>query len=114
MSQWKNIKSKLLLKHRLLLILFSLILFSNSSYSQDDLMDFLDEETPEITDYTYASFKTTRICNGQSIENPPNGNLIFIISHHFGRINEGFQEWFGFDQATIRFGFEYGINDWLL
>ncbi|MBU2649945.1 MAG: hypothetical protein KKA81_03345 [Bacteroidetes bacterium] len=88
------------------------MLLSIGIYAQDDLMDLFGDE-PQTTDYAYATFKTTRICNGQSIENPANGNLIFIISHHFGRINTGWYEWFGLDQATIRFGFEYGINDWL-
>ncbi|MFC2107008.1 DUF5777 family beta-barrel protein [Bacteroidota bacterium] len=100
-------------KHLLLLIMLSPLFMINFSYSQDDLMDLLEDKKTETTDYSYATFKTTRICNGQSIENPPNGNLIFIISHHFGRINEGFHEWWGLDQANIRFGFEYGVNDWL-
>jgi hypothetical protein len=77
-------------------------------------MDLLGEDEPQTTEYTYATFKTTRIVNGQSIENPPNGALIFIITHHFGPVNSGIYEFFGFDQgANIRFGFEYGINDWL-
>ena len=37
----------------------------------------------------------------------------FVISHHFGRVNEGWYEFWGLDQANIRFGFEYGITDWL-
>lgn len=80
--------------------------------SQDDLMDLFGEEEPK-TEFAYASFKSTRICIGQSIENPPNGNLIFVVSHHFGAINQGFYEFFGLDQATTRIGFEYGINDWI-
>jgi hypothetical protein len=81
-------------------------------FSQDDLMDIFGEEEPTI-DYAYASFKTTRIAVGQSIENPPNGNLIFVVSHHFGAVNQGWYEFFGLDQATTRIGFEYGVNDWL-
>jgi len=81
-------------------------------YSQDDLMNLLDDDVPGI-DYTNATFKATRIILGQSIENPANGNLIFMISHHFGRINSGWYEFFGLDQANIRLGFEYGITDWL-
>lgn len=96
-----------------LLILICSLIYVKPAFSQDDLFDLLEDEAVETTEYAYATFKTTRICNGQSIENPPNGNLIFIISHHFGRVNEGFHEWFGLDQANIRFGFEYGVNDWL-
>lgn len=80
-------------------------------FSQDDLMDLFEDE-PQ-TEYTYATFKTTRLCIGQSIENPPNGNLVFIVSHHFGTVNQGAYEFFGLDQATTRIGFEYGVNDWL-
>lgn len=78
-----------------------------------DLMDLLNEGEEPRTEYTYATFKATRIVNGQSIENPPNGGLIFTISHHFGTLNSGAYEFFGLDQANIRFTFEYGINDWL-
>jgi opacity protein-like surface antigen len=78
-----------------------------------DLMDLLDADEEPTIEYTYATFKATRIVNGQSIENPPNGGLIFTISHHFGTLNSGGYELFGLDQANIRFGFEYGINDWL-
>jgi opacity protein-like surface antigen len=81
------------------------------SYSQDDLMDLFDNEP--TTDYAYATFKTSRISLGQSIENTAEGNLIFDIQHHFGRINEGAYEFFGLDQATMRLGFQYGITDWL-
>ena len=82
------------------------------AFPQDDLMDLFGEEEP-VTEYAYATFKTTRIAVGQSIENPPNGNLIFVVSHHFGTINEGAYEFFGLDQATTRIGFEYGVNEWL-
>lgn len=98
-------------KNIILCLAISLLATARVS-SQDDLMDLFGEEEP-ITEFAYATFKTTRICVGQSIENPPNGNLIFIVSHHFGAINQGFQEFFGLDQATTRIGFEYGVNDWL-
>jgi opacity protein-like surface antigen len=90
------------------LIGFSII----PAFSQDDLMDMFTNEEP-VTDYTYATFKTTRISLGQSIENPAAGNLIFDIQHHFGRLNEGAYEFFGLDQATLRLGFQYGITPWL-
>lgn len=77
-----------------------------------DLMDVFGKEEP-ATDYTYATFKTTRVVSGHSIENPANGVLLFMISHHFGKVNSGAYELFGLDQATIRLGLEYGINDFL-
>jgi hypothetical protein len=95
-------------------IWLGLILFSTTVLAQeeDDLMDmFSDEET---TDYTIATFKTTRLALGYSVENPAKQDLIFLISHHFGAVNTGFYEMFGLDQATIRIGFEYGITDRLM
>lgn len=88
-----------------------LLLFPLSSIAQDDLLDmFADEET---TEYATATFKATRVVMGQSVENPKNGNLNFLIQHQFGPMSSGSYEMWGLDQATIRLGFEYGINDWI-
>jgi hypothetical protein len=99
------------IKHCFLFLL--LFIFSTSHLNaQDDLMDLLDDEA-ESTIYETATFKTTRLVLGQSIENPAPGVLIFLIQHHFGRVNTGAYEFWGLDQATIRIGLEYGINEWL-
>lgn len=82
------------------------------SHAQDDLMDLFEDDKP-TTEYAYATFKTTRVINSHSIENPAPGVLLFMIQHRFGRINTGIYELFGLDQASIRFGFEYGLNDWI-
>lgn len=97
---------------KLLLAIF-LISISTSMYSQDDLLDILDDETPENTqeDIVTATFKGTRILNGHSIENRKDEELEFIISHRFGAINLGFDELFGLDQSNIRFALEYGLTD---
>jgi len=90
-----------------LVILFSI---PQKIFAQDDLLDLLNAENKkETTDYTYATFKTTRIIHGQSVETIPAGNLNFIIQHRFGKINDGYYQFFGLDQATMRLGFEYGI-----
>jgi len=88
------------------------ILFSAQLFAQDSLMNLFDESPQTV--YTEATFKITRIVLGQSIENPGKGDLIFVIQHHFGYVNQGAYEFFGMDQATIRLGFEYGITNWLM
>jgi len=90
-----------------------LLTLSGSRIVAQDLMDLLNEDESKKTEYAYATFKATRVINGQSIELAPKGALNFIISHHFGRINSGAYEFFGLDQANIRFGLDYGITDWL-
>jgi hypothetical protein len=63
--------------------------------------------------YTTATFKGTRVINGQSVENQAQGVLDFIILHRFGSINQGLENFFGLDNANTRIGFEYGATDWL-
>ncbi|MFZ4399792.1 MAG: DUF5777 family beta-barrel protein [Bacteroidales bacterium] len=92
-----------------ILLIILTVVFVKHTFSQD----LLDEFGPDIKtkSFTYATFKTSRIIIGQSIENPAIGNLNFSISHHFGAINEGSYGFFGLDQSTIRIGLEYGINN---
>ena len=89
-----------------------LLLLINVLMAQDDMMDLFADEEPKI-EYTDATFKTTLLVIGQTVENPPNGNLIFNVQHRFGRVNTGINEFFGLDQANTRLGFQYGINNWL-
>jgi hypothetical protein len=71
----------------------------------------LDELEPDTTEYTYATFKTVRVVNAHSIEMPGPRVLQLLISHRFGSINGGAYEFFGLDQANMRLGFEYGLNN---
>lgn len=93
-----------------LLIVLALCTGTYSLKAQDDLFDLFGEEEPVI-EYAYATFKTTRVVYGHSVENPAEGNLLFLIQHNFGALNSGAYEFFGLDRATIRLGLEYGIND---
>jgi Membrane bound beta barrel domain (DUF5777) len=87
---------------------------SIQAFSQDDLMKMLDNETPKQTDYTSATFKSTRLINGQTIETVGKNQLNFWISHRFGALNTGFiDNFFGLDEARIRLGLEYGISSQL-
>jgi len=83
-------------------------------FSQDDLMDMLNENAEPVTNYTTATFKSTHVVNGQSIERMQEKQLDFRISHRFGRINSGAYELWGLDQANIHFSLEYGLTDWLM
>lgn len=88
-----------------------------TSESPDDLMKMLDEENGEVASvkkqYTTATFKTTRVINGHSVETTGKGVLDFRISHRFLPLNTGFKGFFGLDGANTRIGFDYGVTDWL-
>lgn len=95
--------------------IFFLIMCSTSIYAQSDesdLLSLLGEE--ETTDYAIASFKTNRVINFHSLENTAEGVLDFKINHRFGFVSGGFYDIFGLDNATIRLGLDYGVNDRLM
>jgi hypothetical protein len=77
--------------------------------AQDDLLELLGEEEQEPV-HTNASFKTTRVINGHSLENTAHGVLDFRINHRFGMVNGGINEFFGLDGASVRLGLDYGIT----
>ena len=100
------------MRHLTLFIFLSLI--SVSLFSQEDLLDLLNKNVEPEINFASATFKSTRIMNGHSVERMPPGQLDFRISHRFGTINSGAYEFFGLDQSNIHFGLEYGILDWLM
>jgi hypothetical protein len=94
-----------------------LVLISLQAFSQDDLMKMLEEETKDehAVDFTTATFKTTRLINGHSIENVAAGVLDFRISHRFGYISGGAYELWGLDEASMRLGLDYGLTKrWMI
>jgi hypothetical protein len=100
----------------LLVLMFLMLASQITVVAQDDLMNLLEEESnkDKKPDYAAASFKTTRVINGHSIENVGKGVLDFRISHRFGLINGGGYELWGLDQASMRMAFDYGITNWLM
>lgn len=103
------------MKHLLLFLLA--ISISQVSFAQekdDDLFDVLDKETVNDNNVVESIFKGTRIANGHSVKNRKKKELEFIVSHRFGRINTGFDEFFGLDQSNIRIALEYGFTDDLM
>ncbi len=90
-----------------------LLVFAGKVCSQD--MDaLLNAETKPTIDYATATFKSTRIINGHSIEQMKKKQLDFRISHRFGTLNEGTYGLFGLDHSVIHLSLEYGLKNWLM
>ena len=70
---------------------------------------FSEKSSDQSPDIITGTFKSTRVVNGQSIENVGAGVLDFRISHRFGAISQGGYNLYGLDQATMRIGLDYGI-----
>lgn len=104
-----------MLRTQLTACLFILLAAFAPLQAQEDLLNLLETQLdePESIDYTTATFKTTRVITSRSVMLPYKGEMQFLIAHRFGRVNGGWRDFFGLDQANIRFEFEYGINDWL-
>lgn len=100
------------MRRLLVILLFSQV--TGALFAQDDLMDLLEQDSVPEVNYATATFKSTRIMNGHSIEKMPAGQLDFRISHRFGLLSSGPYEFFGLDQSNVHFGFNYGITDWLM
>lgn len=83
-------------------------------YAQDYLLNELSKQDSAQTVPVTATFKSTRVVNGQSVETMKKKHLDFRISHRFGKLNSGAYQFFGLDQATMRLGFEYGLTDDLM
>jgi len=94
--------------------LFSILIFLLSALitnAQEDLFDLLDDG-PQPTQFTYATFKGTKLLNGQTNETPGKGVLQYIISHRFGSFTDEYlYNFFGLDNAHIRMQLDYGISD---
>ena len=102
-------------------MLFFILLSAGKLKAQQDTTDLMAQLEKEVigdskskTTYTTATFKTTRLINGHTVENVGKGVLDVKISHRFGKLNNGSYELFGLDNATMRMGFDYGITRYLM
>jgi hypothetical protein len=93
-------------------ILGMIILYSIPAKSQD-LDSLLDKEVKPETTYATATFKSTRIVNGHSVERMKKKQLEFRVSHRFDPINTGSYNFYGLDYGRIHLALEYGVTDWL-
>jgi len=96
----------------LIVFVFSAVHSMAQDVNLDSLLDAeMDKKTKNETQYTDATFKTSRLINGHSVETTQKGVFDMKISHRFGKLNQGPYELFGLDVASVRIGGDYGITD---
>lgn len=88
------------------------LLFSVFTYAQDDLLTELDS-TQVQDSYATSTFKGLQIVTLQSTKLPAAKEWYFVVSHRFGTVKNGIDEFFGLDGATTKLGGVYGITNWL-
>ncbi len=79
-------------------------------FAQEDLLSEID--TDSVPDqYTSAAFKGLKIVNFESTKLVAKKELTLVIAHRFGTLKNGFDTFFGLDDAVTRINFVYGITD---
>ncbi|MBM3412623.1 MAG: hypothetical protein FJY19_04495 [Bacteroidetes bacterium] len=94
--------------HKQLFAFLFLLLFSTGIQAQDDLLSLLGEEKPKKERIKYA-FKSPRVINSHAMEFLNPGTMDFRILHRFGTLDQGYKNFFGLDQASMRMSFDFGI-----
>jgi len=87
-----------------------LLLLPLIGYSQEE--DLLSEiENSKTSELATAAFKGLKIVNFASTKMVSKKELYFVVSHRFGSVKTGFEDFFGLDQAVTRLNLIYGISD---
>jgi len=101
-------------KIKLLVLCFFCFLFKGigQNTNLDSLLDVqMKAKNQNTTQHTEATFKTSRLIDGHTVETTQAGVLDLKVSHRFGQLNDGFYNMFGFDVASMRIGVDYGITN---
>lgn len=94
-------------------LVFLLLFLPVIAIAQDDLLGELEQELPDEKQPVTSVFKGIKIVNFESTKLVGEKQLQFIISHRFGDLSDGIDNFIGLDDATARIQFVYGITDWL-
>jgi hypothetical protein len=79
-------------------------------WCQNDLLDEID--TVDVSDgYEIAAFKGLKLINLETTKMVSRKQFFFVVSHRFGSVKTGIEDFFGLDQAVTRLNFIYGISD---
>lgn len=91
--------------------IFLLFLFPIFAVSQEDLLNEIDS-VPQ-NQIAESAFKSLKIVNLESTKLAAKGDFYFIVAHRFGFVNNGFDDFFGLDNANTQLKFLYGVKEWL-
>src|SRR5262245_30678603 len=91
-----------------LISLLLIFCFTRNAQAQDDLLNMLKDEAKPTNEKVFATFKTSRLINAQTIETPAGQCLDFRVAHRFGNFLEyqgngrgGPHRFFGLDDSNF-------------
>jgi hypothetical protein len=94
------------------LIICCALFMSLYANSQNDLLDEIDTDSVG-KQYAVAAFKGLKVVNFESTKLVAKKEFTFVVSHRFGSVENGFDSFFGLDDAVTRLNFVYGLSDGL-
>jgi hypothetical protein len=92
-------------------LLLSALLFPAALFAQDDLLAGLDSTAAKPN--VEAAFKALKIVNLESTKLAAKKDFYFIVAHRFSSIQDGFEGFWGLDNAVTQLKGVYGLTDWL-
>lgn len=95
------------MKNLLFFILVPFVLWSQ----EEDLLSQIDTVDSNTT--VQSAFKALKIVNLESTKLAAKGDFYLMIAHRFGYVDNGFEDFFGIDNANTQIKFLYGVNEWM-
>ncbi len=92
-------------------LLFLSLCFPLLTFAQEDLLAGMDS-VPQ-NQKVESAFKAMKIVNLESTKLAAKKDFYFIVAHRFGSVKDGFEGFFGLDNAVTQIKFLYGLTDWL-
>lgn len=101
---------------KLIFLICIILCLHNTSVvnAQDTDLLKLVEGDKDKKEIVKNAFKSTRVINGQSMEFLRPGTMDVRILHRFGQLDQGYKNFFGLDEASMRLGFDFGITNNLM
>ena len=99
------------MKNKYIINFFILLFIGVSNVNAQSLLDKLDKEFPDIPVYKIATFKTTRIGIGHSIETRKKGALEISLYNRYWNIPNFEGQRFLADEVSTRYGLDYAFTD---
>jgi len=77
-------------------------------HAQEDLLSDIDQE---VDNEVSSAFKSMKIINLESTKLAAKGDFYFVVAHRFDYLNNGFEDFFGLDNANTQLKFLYGFTE---
>lgn len=81
------------------------------AFAQNDLLSEID--TIKADTKVESAFKSLKIVNLESTKLAGKGDFYLVVAHRFDYVNQGFDDFFGIDNANTQIKFVWGVKDWL-